>query len=54
MVSFYLENTYRLHGGGSGGTFASGVTSRGAVFGRTPPHLLVSTTDFTSVVPVSL
>ena len=54
MVSYYLENTYRLRGGGRGGDSTSGTTLCGAVFGRAPPHLLVSTTDFTSVVPVSL
>ena len=54
MVSYYLENTYRLCGGGRGGDSASGTTLRGAVFGWAPPHLLMSTTNFTSVVPVSL
>ena len=43
--SYYLENTYRLHGGGRGGDSASGVTLHGAVFGRAPPHPLVSLAD---------
>ena len=54
MVSHYLENTYRLRGGGRGGVSASGAVLRGAVFGRAPPHPLVSTTAFASVLPASL
>ena len=54
MVSLYLENTYRLRGGGRGGDSTSGAMLRGAVFGRAPPHLLVSTTAFASVFPASL
>ena len=33
MVSFYLGNTYKLRGGGSGGVSASGATLHGAVLG---------------------
>ena len=54
MVSPYLGNTYKLWGGGRGGDSTSGVMLRRAVFGRAPLHPLVLTTDFTSVVPVSL
>ena len=54
MVSHYLENTYRLRGGGRGGVSTSDVVLRGAVFGRAPPHLLVSTTTFASVFSASL
>ena len=54
MVSLYLENTYRLRGGGRGGVSAFGAVLRGAVFGRAPPHPLVSTTAFASVFPASL
>ena len=54
MVSLYLENTYRLRGGGRGGVSAFGTVLRGAVFGRVPPHPLVSTTAFASVFPASL
>ena len=52
MVSPYLGNTYKLRGGGRGGVSVSGVHR--AVFGRAPPHPLVSTTDFTAVTSVSL
>ena len=52
MVLLYLGNTYKLRGGGRGGVSISGV--HGTVFGRAPPHLLVSTTDFTAVASVSL
>ena len=52
MVSLYLGDTYKLGGGGRGGVSISGAC--GAVFGRTPPHPLVSTTDFTAVTLVSL
>ena len=54
MVSPYLGNTYKLRGGGRGGDSTSGVTLRGAVFGRAPPHPLMSTTDFTAVASISL
>ena len=54
MVSLYLENTYRLHGGGRGGVSAFGAVLRGAVFGRAPPQPLVSTTTFASVFPAPL
>ena len=36
-----------MRGGGRGGVSVSGAC--GAVFGRAPPHPLVSTTDFTAV-----
>ena len=54
MVSLYLGNTYKLRGGGRGSVSVSGATLRGAVFGRAPPHPLVSPTDFTTVASVSL
>ena len=54
MVTLYLEDTYRLRGGGRGGVSISCTTLRGAVFSRAPPHPLVSTTDFTAVASVSL
>ena len=54
MVSFYLGNTYKLRGGGSGGVSASGATLRGAVLGQAPLHPLVSPTDFAAVASVSL
>ena len=54
MVSPYLGSTYKLRGGGKGGDSTSGVTLRGAVFGRAPPHPLVSTTVFTAVASISL
>ena len=54
MVLPYLGNTYKLRGGGSGGDSVSGTMLRGAVFGRAPPHPLVSTTDSTAVTSVSL
>ena len=54
MVSLYLENTYRLRGGGRGGDSITGAVLCGAVFGRAPPHPLVSTTACTSVFPASL
>ena len=49
MVSHYLENTYRLCGGGRGGVSISGTVLCGAVFGRAPPHPPVSLADFTAV-----
>ena len=52
MVSPYLEDTYKLWGGGRSGVSVSGV--HGAVFGWAPPHSLASTTDFTTVTSVSL
>ena len=54
MVTLYLEDTYRLRGGGRGGSSISGTTLRGAVFSWAPPHPLVLTTDFTAVASVSL
>ena len=54
MVSFYLGNTYKLRGGGNGGVLASGAALRAAVFGRAPPHPLVSPTNFAAVASPSL
>ena len=54
MVSLYLEDTYKLCGGGRGGVSVSSTALRGVVFGQAPPHPLVSTTDFTAVASVSL
>ena len=54
MVPLYLENTYRLRGGGRGGDSVTGAVLRGAVFGWAPPHSLVSTTACASVFPASL
>ena len=54
MVSFYLGNTYKLRGGGSGSVSASAATLHGAVLGQAPPHPLVSPTDFATVASVSL
>ena len=48
MVSLYLGDTYKLRGGGRGGVSISGTVLRGAVFGRAPPHPLVSLADFAS------
>ena len=54
IVSLYLRSTYKFRGGGSGGASASSMILRGAVFGRAPPHLLVSSTDLTAVASPSL
>ena len=54
MVSLYLGNTCKFRGGGRGGASASGAVLRGVVFGRAPPHPLMSSTDLTAVASPSL
>ena len=52
MVSLHLEDTHKLRGGGRGDVSMSSASLRGAVFGRAPPHPLVSATDLTTVASV--